>query len=449
MKDEYDFSGGTRGKFFRKNARTKLPYHRGSQSWLVDVATTGKWWQPEFWREPAYRESSPWDVERVEAAFRALTKLYTEADAKAALAWVLAQDPVERAQRRAGALWKLLACPLRPDLSPLLRLGLDIVDSGLSVHSKLAHVLKSEEFPAWNSARFELRCLAAFRNAGLEILGEPSQGDDRSSDITLRIGDRAVCIDVQHAEEGEWAKEEQGWLWKLLTGLTGRTETSAERSIHAHVRLTPKFRMFQQSVEGRSYLRAHIDRLAEAIATTKIRLADHSVRFPAEELIDDLIEVKVMGPPGSAGGGGSILGVSTDARREVARVVSGAVARGAARLPSGAPGLVLLDPGMHAPSHLLVEEVKRWMAQEGAGYTDLAGVLVMAEVLVEPVPSVMGRLEQIVPVWRDDAPRWLIEGPWDALSDALSARGRDVLEYRCARASSEWPTDGLLGAAVG
>jgi hypothetical protein len=152
-----------------------------------------------------------------------------------------------------------------------------------------------------------------------------------------------------------------------------------------------------------------------------------------------------MDPPESAGSG-STTRVPTDIRREVTRVVRGAVATGAAQLPSGEPGLVLLDPGMHAPSHLLVEEVKRWMAAEGAAYANLAGVLVIAEVLVEPVASVVGCLEQIVPVWRDEAPRWVVDGPWDVLSDALSARAREALEHRARITVSGNREDSLLAA---
>jgi hypothetical protein len=101
---------------------------------------------------------------------------------------------------------------------------------------------------------------------------------------------------------------------------------------------------------------------------------------------------------------------------------------------------------MHAPSHLLVEEVKRWMAAEGAAYANLAGVLVIAEVLVEPVASVVGCLEQIVPVWRDEAPRWVVDGPWDVLSDALSARAREALEHRARITVSGNREDSLLAA---
>jgi hypothetical protein len=124
--------------------------------------------------------------------------------------------------------------------------------------------------------------------------------------------------------------------------------------------------------------------------------------------------------------------VPTDSRREVARVVRGAVTRGAAHLPPEDLGLVLLNPGMHAPSHVLVEEVKRWMGAEGAGYPKLVGVLVMAEVLIEPAPGVLGRIEQIVPVWRDETPSWVKDGPWQDLSDALAVRDLEALAHRYA-----------------
>jgi hypothetical protein len=332
MKDEYDFSGGTRGKFYRPNSRVRLPYHRASQSWFDDVAVTGKWWQPEFWRDPDYLAASPWSRERLEAAFGALTRLYSPNEAKAAFSWVLERDAVERSRRMDRPLWRLLACPMRPDLSALLRLGFDAVDADAIGHSQLVRRLRADVPPEFNSARFELRCLAAFRNTGIEVSYEPSSGTGKGPDFRLRLpGDRFVYVDAKHAEEGAWAKEEP-----------------------------------------------------------------------------------------------------TDSRREVARVVRGAVARGAMQIPPEDLGLVLLNPGMHAPSHLLVEEVKRWMGAEGAGYPNLVGVLVMAEVLVEPEPGVLGRLEQIVPVWRDETPGWVKDGPWQDLSDALAARDMEALARRYA-----------------
>ncbi len=436
MKDEYDFSGSPRGKFYRPNSRVRLPYHRGSQSWLDDVAVTGRWWQPELWRDPEYLASSPWSEMRLESAFSVLTKLYSESEAKAAFSWVLEKDTLERSRRTNRPLWRLLACPWRPDLSPLLRLGIDAVDADLLGYSHLVRRLRADVPHEFNSARFELRCLAAFRNAGIEVAYEPSTGTGKHPDFRLRLtGDRLIYLDAKHAEEGAWAKEEQNWFWRLSMPQADHLEDSA-RPISAHVRLTQKFQELQDTEDGRGFLRTNIDRIAAAIAEAKLRLASSGGPFPAVEIVDGLVEIKVLGPPGHTSSG-SLMGVPTDSRREVARVVRGAVARSAMQLPPEHPGLVLLDPGMHAPSHLLVEEVTRWMGVEGAGYPNLAGVLVMAEVLIEPEPGVLGRLEQIVPVWRDEAPAWVKAGPWQDLSDALAARDMEALARRTAEGAGD------------
>jgi hypothetical protein len=448
MKDEYDFTGGTRGKFYRPSSRVRLPYHRASQSWFDDVAVTGKWWQPEFWRDPEYLASSPWSEERLESAFGVLTRLYSESEAKAAFSWVLEKDTPERARRMDRQLWRLLACPMRPDLSPLLRLGFDAVDADAISHSQLVRRLRSEVPHEFNSARFELRCLAAFRNAGIDVSYGPSSSGAKNPDFQLHLpGDRLVYVDAKHAEEGTWAKEEQNWFWRLSMPQVDHLGTSA-RPINAHVRLTERFQELQDTEDGRSFLRANIDRIAANLADAKLRLASSQGPFPAVEIVDGLLEVKVMGPPGQASSG-SLMGVPIDSRREVARVVRGAVARGAMQIPPDDLGIVLLDPGMHAPSHLLVEEVRRWMASEGASHRQLVGVLVMAEVLIEPEPGVLGRLEQIVPVWRDDTPGWVKDGPWQDLSDALAVRDMEALARRYAEGGGDREDGNIPRSATG
>jgi hypothetical protein len=448
MKDEYDFSGGTRGKFYRPKSRVRLPYHRGSQSWLDDVAVTGRWWLPEFWREPGYVASSPWSSERLESAFRALIKLYPENEAKAAFRWVVEKDPVERNRGMDRLLWRLLACPMRPDLSALLRLGFDAADIDIMRHSQLVQRLRADVPHELKSARFELRCLAAFRNAAIDVVYSPLTISGKNPDFQLRLqDDRFVYVDAKHAQEGEWAKEEQGWFWRLSMLQGGHIESS-ERPVSAHIRLTEKFQELQDTDEGRSYLRANIERLSTELGRVRLRLASSTGPFPAVETIDGLIEVKVMAPPGQ-GSSGSVMGAPTDSRREVARVVRGAVARGATQLPPEAPGLVLLNPGMHAPSHLLVEELKRWMGAEGADYPNLVGVLVMAEVLMEPVPGVIGRVEQIIPVWRDETPSWIMDGPWAALSDALAQRDLEALAHRSAEVGGDSESGDIPRGATG
>lgn len=155
-----------------------------------------------------------------------------------------------------------------------------------------------------------------------------------------------------------------------------------------------------------------------------------------------------MGPPGDAASGSS-MGVPTDSRREVARVVRGAVARSTKQIPQDDPGLVLINLGIHAPSHLLVEEVTRWMGAEGAAYRNLVGVLVIVEALIEPVPGVIGRIEQIVPVWRDETLSWVMNGPWEALSNALAARDVEALAHRCAEVGGDSENGNLPRSAAG
>jgi len=442
MKDEYDFSGGTRGKFHRPGAQVKLPYHRGSQSWLVDVAVTGRWWQPEVWREPSYVDASPWNAERLEAAFHALTKLYDEEIGKASFGWVIEQDPDQRARGERGALWRLLTFATRPDRSALLRCGLDAVDAGLFERPELAPLvreLRASSPHAWKPARFELRCLAALCNVGSEVTSQP-RVSGKEPDFLLKLGGRTIFVEAQYAEEGEWAEQEQSWLWKL-SALEEAGEQDPGSNVDVQVRLTERFQELQETAEGRSYLRDNIDRITAELTTAKLRLATAGA-FPAIERIEGIVEIEVMSPTGNAGRR-VIAGATIDIRREVARVVRGAVTRGAMRLPSDEAGIVLLHPGMHAPSYILVEEVRRWMAGDGAAYSNLAGVLILTEALVEPVAGVLGRLEEFVPVWRDGAPSWVVGGPWEQLSSAVSMREREALAHRCLRVGRG--TDGAEG----
>lgn len=89
------------------------------------------------------------------------------------------------------------------------------------------------------------------------------------------------------------------------------------------------------------------------------------------------------------------------------------------------------------------------MGAEGAGYPNLAGVLVMVEVLIEPAPGALGRLEQIVPVWRDEAPGWVKDGPWQDLSEALAARDLEALARRTAEGAGDREDGNIPRSATG
>jgi hypothetical protein len=404
---------------------------RASHEWFVETAVTGRWWEPPFWEHPEYLADSPWSAARLSVAFKALKTLYTEQHAKAAFSWVAEPDVKEGARLRNRPLWPLLACPNRADLSALVRLGLDAADADVFAHPELVRKLREDITREFKGARFELRCLAAFCNASIKVDYEPLAGTGKSPDFGLKLQGQ-LYIDAKHAEEGVWAKEEQQWFWKV-----SMPARPTSKPISAHVRLTEAFRQLQDHEDGRTYIRANIDRLASLVNPTKERLATSGGPFPAIDAIEGLIEVEVMAPPDAASSG-SARGVPTDTRREVARVVRGAVARGATQIPSNELGIVLLNPGLHAPTHLLVDEVRRWMRAEGegAGYPNLIGVLVLAEMIWEPVKGVMGSIDGLVPIWRDEAPDWVQRGPWETLSEALSMQDYETLVHRCARATA-------------
>lgn len=435
MKDEYDFRGAARGKFFRPGAKVKLPYHRNSQSWLIDVATTGRWWQPEFWRDPEYLAASPWPEERVEAAFQSLITIYTPDVAKAAFKWVLIRDSAARASAT-DSLWRLLADPMIPELSALLRLGLDIVEGSALQNSAIVHGLQSAQPAEFSHARFLCRCLAAFRTADVETVAHPSHASGMQADLRITLPGGSLFIDVKRSGESARIKEEQAWFWKLATAHRG---TGGE--VDAQITLTAKYEQLQNTEDGRAFLRANIDRIAAELSALKERLAQEGSSFPSSASIDGLVDVKVLGAT-RRGSGSSFLGVPTDGHREVSRIVQSAITQGATRLPPNEPGLVCLDPGTHAPSYLLVDEIHRWMTTDGAAFPHLGGVLIAVEALVEPVPGMLGRVEYLVPIWRESVETWISDGPWDRISRAFASHDLEVLAHKIGKQAD--PADAAI-----
>jgi hypothetical protein len=85
------------------------------------------------------------------------------------------------------------------------------------------------------------------------------------------------------------------------------------------------------------------------------------------------------------------------------------------------------------------------MAAEGATYEYLVGVMIAVETLVEPAPGVIGRVEQLVPIWRDAIPTWITGGPWEAVSGAFALHDFEVLAHRLATATDANHTDAAAG----
>jgi hypothetical protein len=406
---------------------------RASHEWFLNTAITGRWWEPAFWECPDFLSSSPWELARFAPGYELLKKLYTEELTRSAFAWVAEPNKDRMHMLRDRPLWAQLADANRADLSGLVRFALDVLDAEVFAYPDLVRRLREDVYREFKGARFELRCLAAFANANIEVDYEPLAAEGgKNPDFRLNLQE-PLYIDAKHSDEGDWIKEEREWFWKLSI-----LNPPSGRAISAHIGLTEEFRVLQDTEDGRVFIRANIDRLASLIAPTKERLADSGGPFPVAETIEGFIEVQVMGPPGQASSG-SASGVSSDARREVARIVRGAITRGATQIPPAKLGIVLLNPGLHAPTHLLVEEVQRWINSEGEGadHPNLLGVLIVNQMLFEPIPGFVGYIDSLVPVWRPDAPEWVMDGPWESLSEAIGLQGYEVLAHRCSLARSE------------
>jgi hypothetical protein len=128
-----------------------------------------------------------------------------------------------------------------------------------------------------------------------------------------------------------------------------------------------------------------------------------------------------------------VMGVATDVGKEAQRIVRGAITRAAQQVPAGEFGATVLRAGWQVPASRIRDELERWLHSEGEGgeYKHFIGGLIVEEVFPEPLPQITGRVERITPVWRRDAPRWVLEGPWDALSHAFALRDLEVLAKRC------------------
>jgi len=115
-----------------------------------------------------------------------------------------------------------------------------------------------------------------------------------------------------------------------------------------------------------------------------------------------------------------------DGSYEARRIVHGAIQNGARQIPGGAVGVLLVDLGFHGTITEIQEEIERWMREEGAGYSNLIGVLVVGDMFYENEV-----FDALVPVWRDNAPVAIRQSSlWSTLQDDINWRRLDVHEWR-------------------
>lgn len=137
--------------------------------------------------------------------------------------------------------------------------------------------------------------------------------------------------------------------------------------------------------------------------------------FPTEVVIDELIRVQVPHAPGSASSYAH-LGTPFDQAHEAQRVVHGVVQSGACQIPEGEIGVVFVDLGFYGDVWAVTVEVQRWMREEGSGYANVVGVMLLGDIFHESET-----LDALVPVWRDEAPRELKEATlWSDLQLELN-----------------------------
>jgi hypothetical protein len=96
---------------------------------------------------------------------------------------------------------------------------------------------------------------------------------------------------------------------------------------------------------------------------------------------------------------------------------------------------------------MIRDELARWMHAEGEGaeYPQFVGGLIVEETFPEPIPQVTGRVERIAPVWRRNAPGWVINCPWADLSYAFAHRDFEALAKRCTDADPCWADGRPIG----
>jgi hypothetical protein len=389
---------------------------------------SGCWWEPAFWREPPYLAQSAWDVEVLDRSFDVLRQLIRAEETRAACAWVNIDDPVERERALAHPMSRDLVV-LWP-LSGLVRLALDSADADVLAHPELVRKLRGPRPGDFRGARFELRCLAAFRNARVDVTFDPLPlaAPGKKPDFLLRLPQR-LFVDAKHVEAGAGVKEEGGWFERIAFDW--------ESGIIADVRLTDRFRELQCMADGRSWLNQNIDRLVIDVRRAKERLANSAGPFPAVEIVEGLVRVEVSGPVGSATQG-MVLGVETDTHKEAQRIVRGAINRAARQVPPGEVGAAILQAGWQVPAPIIMDQLVRWFDGEGEGaeYPQFVGALIVEETFPEPRPLITGRVERLIPVWRRNAPRWVLDGPWAAVSHAFALRDIEALAKRCVDADA-------------
>lgn len=377
---------------------------RGTHDWIENVRDTGRWDQPRFWRRPEYQEASPWSPAEHKQAFAALRTIYPPEEVRRIFA---------RTPNTLPWLTPLLMDPFRPDLSKLLSLGFDAAHARIERYPELAHRLRGA---GYLGARLELAVVAALERAKINYEYEPFAKESRrraaqgtsfpNPDLRIRLG-HWVIADIKHMQMSERANRSFQRFQLVQRGHADNWQV-----VPAGIELTPRY----ARLEHGNYSEDRLDRLA-------LRL-NQRARERAEEM-------KALGiTTDTIGGGllkldlsrGDALGVPLDDPRDAGRIV-GRLDDGAAQIPRGKSGIVIVEPGYSDPFPLVCEAACRWLE---LARPEVIGVVLLAE---RWVPGARHAFQVPHPIWHRRAPA-KVRRPhhWNRLAVGLNWRWLRVMK---------------------
>jgi hypothetical protein len=400
---------------------------RGDVAWVDSVAQSGRWDDPPYWTSPEYLAKSPWGKERLAAAFAALRLIYTPKKARAIFR-----------RRDASSLYPLLTAALYAYQNPLVFLGIDAAECEAWKYKSLTDALTTS-WASFEGAAFEIALFAALKRAKVSPVHEPlattpPDGSDRKNpDFSVTVGGRELLLELKLSRLGSAAQEQQGWLNRLAHS------DDATADIPFDIETLPLFGELQER-DGGSWMRGNFGRLRSLVEAAKERLVAVGP-FPAVEVIEHCIQLRVRGPRGSGANGGA-LGPWPNVVTEAERVIRNLVSEGATQIPADRTGVLVIDPGWSGDADSVCVEVRRWLDEEGVGYSQVVGVLVVARRRVLDLGLELTSLDS---VWRVDAPNEIRDSAvWNWLGAYRSTR--NVL---CYAARTGRPVSDVVAAIEG
>lgn len=381
---------------------------RLSRQWVERVRTDGNWNAPPIWR-PEDVVASPWGRELADTALAAVLRLYDRESTRRIFATT---SP--------NCLWHLLGISWALHVSPLFRLGVDLLTAEAWAEKNLLERLRVAS--EYEGARLELAVYASLRRVGkLQPIGfryEPLRNAGGSNpDFEIEPRGLGIYLDTKKTRESARTKED----WRYFLTLTQYAPHGVS------VALTDRFDGLQRAADGRAWINDNLDRLGSLVDAAGRRLVAAG-QFPAEQVIEDLILVRAPHRPGTAPHHGH-QGTPRDEEHEAARVARGVVQNGAGQIPHDKPGVLLVDVGYYGDVRFVTHEIARWLQEEGAGYSNLVGVFVLGDIYHQ------GEfLDAFIPVWRNNAPPKIRDAQlWGQLANDMAWWNAALRRWRAAQ----------------